>query len=131
MRAQRRGPTPRRRLPALVYQSDPIRQSLNALGRKWTLLLLRDLAYLKIHRFGDFLRNNPGLSPRILSRRLREMQQEGLIDRKTKSRQIRYHLTPRGADAVLILLALLRYGLKHHVGPATPRSASSELSMAA
>ena len=107
-------------LPALSYQFDPIRLSLRALGGKWTLLLLRDLAYLRIDRFGGFLRNNPGLSPRVLSRRLKEMQQEGLIRRISDGRAVRYRLTSRGEDAVMILLALLRYGLTHHIGPTAP-----------
>ncbi|HYY92775.1 MAG TPA: hypothetical protein VE955_12375, partial [Candidatus Dormibacteraeota bacterium] len=43
-------------------------------------------------------------------------QKEGLIDRTTTSDVIRYNLTPRGEDAVFILLAFLRYGMKHHIG---------------
>ncbi|HEV2231413.1 MAG TPA: helix-turn-helix domain-containing protein [Thermoplasmata archaeon] len=106
--------------PVLLYQNDPIRQSVDRLGRKWVLLLLRDLAFLKIDRFGRLRRNNPGLSPRVLSRRLREMVQEGLVVRETEGKEIRYRLTARGDDATFILLAFLQYGLKHHVGPQPP-----------
>lgn len=106
--------------PVLLYQNDPIRQSVDRLGRKWVLLLLRDLAFLKIDRFGRLRRNNPGLSPRVLSRRLREMVQEGLVVRETEGKEVRYRLTPRGDDATFILLAFLQYGLKHHVGPQPP-----------
>jgi len=108
-----------RRLPPaalrqLSYQADPLRRSVRMLGRKWTLLLLRDLAFLKLTRFNQLLRNNQGLTPRVLSRRLREMQQEGLITRTGSGRQVSYLLSERGADAVYILLAFLRYGLKHY-----------------
>jgi len=100
----------------LVYQQDPIRNSVKSLGSKWTLLILRDIGFLKLQRFGEILRNNPGLTARVLSRRLREMKKEGLIERKLAGDAINYSLTPRGEDAVFILLAFLRYGLKYYAG---------------
>jgi len=101
--------------PKLLYQQDPVRGSVKALGSKWTLLILRDIGFLRLERFGEILRNNPGLTPRVLSRRLRNMQKEGLIERTVRSDRITYALTPRGEDAAYVLLALLRYGLKYHV----------------
>lgn len=109
-------------LPALPYQQDPLKLSVQRLGRKWTLLILRDLAFLKLDRFGQLLKNNPGLTPRVLARRLREMEAEGLVRRSGTSISVRYELTPRGEDAVFILLAFLRYGARHFVGPIPPRS---------
>lgn len=107
-------------LPALQYQQDPLKLGVQRLGRKWTLLLLRDLAFLRLDRFGQLLKNNPGLTPRVLARRLREMEAEGLVRRSADSKSIRYELTPRGEDAVFILLAFLRYGTRHFVGPVPP-----------
>ncbi len=100
--------------PRLLYQQGPLRKSLAALGAKWTLLILRDIGYLKLSRFGQILRNNPGLAPRVLSRRLRQMQQEDLIRRHVEGDEISYHITHRGEDAFYILLAFLRYGLKYY-----------------
>jgi len=101
--------------PLLAYQADPIRESVKWLGRKWTLLILRDMAFLKLTRFGEILRNNPGLTPRVLARRLRQMQQEGLVERVVTKEKVAYRLTSRGEDAVFILLAFLRYGIRHHM----------------
>jgi DNA-binding HxlR family transcriptional regulator len=92
------------------------------LGTRWTLLLLRDMAFLKLNRFNQFLQNNPGLTPRVLSRRLREMQAENLVVRRSAGREVRYELTERGADAIYILLAFLQYGLKHYL-PGGPNGA--------
>ena len=103
--------------PLLAYQADPIRESVKWLGRKWTLLILRDMAFLKLTKFGQILRNNPGLTPRVLSRRLRQMQQEGLVEREVANDKVAYRLTSRGEDAVFILLAFLRYGIRHHLPP--------------
>jgi DNA-binding HxlR family transcriptional regulator len=116
----------------LAYQSDPLRDSVRRLGRRWTLLLLRDMAFLKLSRFGEFVQNNPGLTPRVLSRRLAEMQEEGLIVRKEGPDSIRYRLTPRGQDAVFILLAFLRYGTRHQFHAAKdPRGAAVPIRSAA
>jgi len=102
-------------VPLLAYQADPIRESVKRLGRKWTLLILRDMAFLEVDRFGKILRNNPGLTARVLSRRLRQMQSEGLVERIADGDSVRYRLTDRGEDAVFILLAFLRYGIKHRL----------------
>jgi DNA-binding HxlR family transcriptional regulator len=103
-------------MPQLVYQQDPIRNSVKSLGPKWTLLVLRDIGFLKLNRFGTILRNNPGLTARVLSKRLRDMRREGLIEREVAREAVTYNLTLRGEDAVFILLAFLRYGLKYHAG---------------
>jgi len=110
----------------LAYQADPIRESVKWLGRKWTLLILRDMAFLKLTRFGQILRNNPGLTPRVLARRLRQMQQEGLVERVVTEDKVAYRLTSRGEDAVFILLAFLRYGIRHHLAPKAIEEARSE-----
>ena len=112
--------------PLLAYQADPIRESVKWLGRKWTLLILRDMAFLKLTRFGQILRNNPGLTPRVLARRLRQMQEEGLVERLVTDEKVAYRLTSRGEDAVFILLAFLRYGIRHHLPPQVARDAESK-----
>ena len=100
----------------LGYQADPIGKSLQLLGRKWTLLIIRDIAFLKLSRFGQILKNNPGLTPRVLSRRLDQMTREGLVVKKKSQRNPQYFLTPKGEDAVYILLAILRFGIRHYMG---------------
>jgi len=119
-RPKKRNRTERPIAPLLAYQGDPIRESVKRLGRKWTLLILRDLAFLRLDRFGKILRNNPGLTPRVLSRRLQEMRAEGLVARVRDGEAVVYRLTERGEDAVFILLAFLRYGIKHHTAPPPP-----------
>ncbi len=102
--------------PRLSYQADPIRDSLELLGAKWTLLILRDIAFLKLRRFGQIRRNNPGLTARVLSRRLHQMVGGGLVRREERGKAVYYYLTSKGEDAIYVLLALLRYGIRHHMG---------------
>jgi DNA-binding HxlR family transcriptional regulator len=101
---------------AVPLEACPITQTLDCFGRKWALLVLRDVAFLGNPSFGDFLRRNEGLTPRALSIQLRSLVHEGAIFRvldPSDRRRVRYELTPRGRDAVPILGALLAYGLRY------------------
>jgi DNA-binding HxlR family transcriptional regulator len=91
--------------------------SLGCLGRKWALIVLRDIAFLHDLTFSEILHNNTGLTPRALSIRLRELQKEGVIERvvdKNDNRKVHYRLTKQGRDVVPILTALIQYGIQHH-----------------
>lgn len=103
-------------LPTVMWRACPIRSSLGVLGRHWALLVLRDVSFFKHVRFSDILRNNPGLNPRLLALRLRELQKEGLIARETNPedhREVWYDLTEKGRDVVPVLSAFIQYGAKH------------------
>ena len=63
-------------VPTVLWKTCPIRSSLGVLGRRWSLLILRDVAFFRKVRFSDMLRTNSGLSPRLLSIRLKELQRE-------------------------------------------------------
>ncbi len=104
-------------VPRVRFRACPIRASLGVLGRKWACLVLRDLAFFGEMAFSQFLRNNPGMTPRILSMRLRDLQEEGLIRRLQDAdnpRSVRYRLTAKGEDAVPVLTALIQFGMRHH-----------------
>lgn len=94
----------------------PVQASLGVFGRKWALVVLRDVAFLKGARYSDILRRNKGLTPRVLVWRLKELEDEGIIMRLTgdDKREIFYELTPKGLDAMPMLTALIYYGTKHH-----------------
>jgi DNA-binding HxlR family transcriptional regulator len=110
-------PRPRPFTSEVPFEFCPITESLECFGRKWALLVLRDVAFLKAPTFGQILHRNPGLTPRALSLQLRNLLHEGAIVRvpdPVDHRRVRYRLTPRGKDAVPILGALLQYGLRYH-----------------
>ena len=114
-----RGPSEEPILPAVSFQTCPIRASLGVLGRKWTLLVLRDLSYFPGIPFSQILRNSPGLTPRVLSMRLRGLREEGFLERlvdPSNRRDVRYRLTPKGRDAMPILTALIQFGIRHYAG---------------
>jgi DNA-binding HxlR family transcriptional regulator len=104
-------------LPGVKFAQCPIRSSLGVLGKKWALLLLRDIGILGIDRFNRILDSIPGLTPRVLSMRLKELEKEGFIKcvEKEKSPMIvRWTITEKGRDVIPILLQFTAFGSKWH-----------------
>ena len=99
----------------IQFISCPVKETLGTLGQRWSLLVLRDIGVYRKERYSMILQSNPGLTPRVLSRRLRELQREGLVLRSARSRKdVRYSLTPKGRDTLPILAAIVAYGITHH-----------------
>jgi DNA-binding HxlR family transcriptional regulator len=104
-------------LPATVFENCPIRVSLGSLGRKWTLLVLRDISFFPGSTFSSIRKSNPGLGNRILSIRLKQLLGEGLIERRTpngSAENAGYFLTERGRAVLPVLTALIQYGSWFH-----------------
>jgi len=94
-------------------QGCPIAVALDVIGERWTLLLLRDLAHAPM-RFTDLAAVNPKVSPNLLSKRLRALQDHGLVRRRQlppPAPAIVYELDHRARNEILpILNALGRFG---------------------
>jgi DNA-binding HxlR family transcriptional regulator len=106
-------------LPSTMFKACPIRTSLGVLGKRWTLLILRDLAFLKIQRFNQILRSLPGLTPRVLTTRLKELEKSGFIKPvvlQRNPRVVRWDLTEMGRDTVPILMTFISFGSKWYPG---------------
>ncbi|HSA75467.1 MAG TPA: helix-turn-helix domain-containing protein, partial [Candidatus Nitrosocosmicus sp.] len=73
------------------------------------------IGFLKINRFNRILESIPGLTPRVLSMRLRELEKEGIIrctQIKREQTIVLWCLTEKGKDILPILLMLTAYGSK-------------------
>jgi DNA-binding HxlR family transcriptional regulator len=94
----------------------PIRASLGVLGRKWALIVMREIAFRPDPTFGEILERSRGLTPRVLTNRLRELREEELIEKIADAhddRKIHYRITEKGKDVVPVLMALSAFGLRH------------------
>lgn len=92
----------------------PIASSLDILGDKWTLLVVRDLLDGK-RRFSEFERSPEGIPTNILTDRLRRLEAAGVVERvqaQTTSR-FEYQPTKVGRDLRPVLLALAAWGNEH------------------
>jgi DNA-binding HxlR family transcriptional regulator len=95
------------------FLSCPVQASLKVLGREWAFLVLTSIALFRAQRFNEMLRAMPGLSKRLLTMRLAELEDAGFIVRAESRRgYVRWELTEKGADVVPILLTLVRFGSK-------------------
>ena len=93
----------------------PIARTLDIIGDRWTMLIVRDL-FMGSTRFNQFLATSPGLPSKLLSGRLKKLEQHGLIERVVYSQhplRAEYQLTEKGRSLVPILDAVSRWGLDH------------------
>jgi DNA-binding HxlR family transcriptional regulator len=92
----------------------PIARSLEHVGEWWSMLILRDAAQ-GLTRFDEF-QKSLGIAPNILSRRLSNLVEAGLLERRQYSERPPredYILTQRGQDFRPVLWAILAYGNRH------------------
>lgn len=81
---------------------------------KWTAIVIRDLAEAPA-RFGELEKSLIGISPRTLSLRLRELEDNGIVERRTYAEvppRVEYALTKKGEALIPIVEAMRSYGEK-------------------
>ena len=91
----------------------PVAKATELIGEKWTLLILRELL-LGTTRFNDFQRAMSRLSPTLLAKRLRHLEEFGIIIRKKISGQrgYEYHLTAAGKELSPLVEILAVWGMR-------------------
>ena len=109
-------------IPTLVagVRVCPIANTLEVVGDKWSLLVLRELS-LGVHRFNDIQRQTGAPRDRIADR-LRSLEQSGLIERRQYSEhppRFEYWLTEAGSDLTPVLDSLRHWGERYR--PAVAR----------
>jgi DNA-binding HxlR family transcriptional regulator len=87
----------------------PVELALEVLGGKWKTVLLARLKQGPL-RYGDLRRVVPGLSDKVLTQRLRELEEIGLVRRETAAGHERYALTARGESLREVLQSLYDWG---------------------
>ena len=94
----------------------PVSISLEMLGDRWSLLIVRDLMVRGFRTFKDFQGSSEGIATNILSDRLRKLEAAGIVDaevEKKDGRRVNYRLTEKGIDLAPVLLELLIWGARH------------------
>jgi DNA-binding HxlR family transcriptional regulator len=90
-----------------------VAKALDAVGERWTLLILRDLVHLGPRRFSDLLRALPGIGKSLLAARLRHLEQTGLVERRRlppPAGSVVYELTTLGRGIEPAIIELGRWG---------------------
>jgi DNA-binding HxlR family transcriptional regulator len=110
-------------LPPGARSACPIANTLDVLGDKWTLLVIRDLFFLGKHRFGEFLASPEGIPTNILTDRLRRLEEHGIVTKvaySAKPQRYEYHLTAKGTDLLPVLRAMVEWATRHLPGIGQP-----------
>jgi DNA-binding HxlR family transcriptional regulator len=94
----------------------PVSISLDILGDRWSLLIIRDLMVRGYKMFKEFEEAGEGIATNILADRLQRLQASGIItaeEERTDGRRLNYRLTEKGIDLAPVLLELLIWGARH------------------
>ena len=94
----------------------PIGRTLDVIGDRWTILILRDLFRYETRRFQDFEQALPGLTPSVLSARLKDLEANAVISSRNyldHPPRAEYYLTQKGRKLGPILMALKDWGERY------------------
>lgn len=92
-----------------------VETTLQIIGGRWKVLIIRELL-LGVRRFGELQRALPGITQKMLTQQLREMEQDGIVHREVYPEippKVEYSLTSLGESLQPILHAMHEWGAKH------------------
>lgn len=94
----------------------PVSKSLEIVGDRWSLLIIRDMMIRGVRNFKDFQQSGEGIASNILADRLRKLMKAGMISSEpveSDGRRVNYRLTQKGIDLAPVLLELLLWGARY------------------
>lgn len=95
-----------------LEQTYGVNSTIKIIGRKWTILILHQLC-AGTKRFGELQRLLPGISPKTLSERLKELEQDGIVTKKVFAEvplHVEYSLTSKGKTLKSIINQMAKWG---------------------
>ena len=101
----------------------PLNATLEVLGDRWSLLIVRDLMFKGRTTYKDFLAGGEGIATNVLADRLRRLEAEGVIEHRrdaVDARRLVYRLTPKGLALAPVLVELIVWGAGHYETAAPP-----------
>lgn len=89
----------------------PLDHIMSVIGGKWKSTILCKLGLFGPMRFNVLLREVTPISSRILSKQLKEMESDGIIERDAKDYGVSYSITPKGESLLPVLRVMLKWSL--------------------
>jgi DNA-binding HxlR family transcriptional regulator len=94
----------------------PVEECIGILGKKWTVLIIRDVAIYGRSRFNELVKSLPGIPPKVLASRLKQLEREGFVkkdvERIIPPKVVRWSLTEKGMDVFPIVMIFAGFGCK-------------------
>ncbi len=103
-------------IDGMLCKCCPVFNTFNIIGKKFSLLILRNMIYDKHRRFNEFLNSIEEINPKTLSIRLKEMENDGIIKRQVYNEtpvRIEYCLTQKGKELQPILEQMALFSVKY------------------
>ena len=100
----------------MEFKCCPVFNTFNIIGKKFSMLILRNMIYDKQTRFNEFLNSIEEINPKTLSIRLKEMEKDGLIRRQVYDEtpiRVEYYLTQKGKELQPILEQMALFSVKY------------------
>ncbi len=94
----------------------PVATTVQLIGNKWKLLIIRNLVYDGTQRFGDFIKTIPAISKKVLTDNLRALENDGLVEREVFAEvppRVEYSLTELGKSLCPIWDAMEAWGIDY------------------
>lgn len=94
----------------------PVSVSLEKIGDRWSLLIIRDLMVRGYHSFKQFQESGEGIASNVLAARLKRLCEAGIVCIEADPldrRKLNYRLTEKGIDLAPVVLELLVWGARH------------------
>ena len=94
----------------------PVATTVQLIGNKWKLLILRNLMYESKQRFKDFIKTIPAISKKVLTDNLRSLEEDKLVEREVFAEvppRVEYSLSPLGQSLKPILDAMYVWGTNY------------------
>jgi DNA-binding HxlR family transcriptional regulator len=103
--------------PSLKRRSGcPLNASVETLGDRWSLLIIRDMMLLGSQTYKEFLESYEGIATNILADRLRKLEAQGIITAEpdaSDGRKFIYRLTAKGIDLAPVLTEMVLWAARH------------------
>ena len=115
-------PRPARSVVRPKRSACPVSRTLDVLGDRWSLLVVRDLMRGK-RRFADFLESKEGIPTNTLAERLKRLVRAGIVESRRYNDhppRVEYVLTPKGEDLRPMIRAMVDWGVRHAGGRLPP-----------
>ena len=94
-----------------------IATGLDVLGDKWSLIIIRNMLFLKKCTYKEFMDNREKIATRVLADRLKKLAQDGIIEKKkhpTNKKVFIYTLTEKGMSTIPLIVELMKFSIKHY-----------------
>lgn len=100
---------------AKIFTDCPVEYTASLIANKWKIIILRELL-TGTKRYNELTRNVVGISAKVLTENLRELEKDGIISRKVYPEvppKVEYSLTDKGEDLKNVIEAMKEFGIKY------------------